>query len=43
MRRWPRLLGALEVVRAMDFELQTCHGCFMIPKKPKQIIADWPF
>jgi hypothetical protein len=39
----PDLLRAVEVIRAMDHELETCHGCFIIPKKPKQIIADWPF
>lgn len=37
------LLRALEFVRAMDFEITTCQGCLMMPKKPKQIIADWPF
>ena len=37
------LLQALEVVRNMDLQLETCRGCIITPKTPKLIIADWPF
>lgn len=37
------LLQALEIVRNMDLELETCSGCIVSHKTAKQIIADWPF
>ena len=39
----PDLLQALDVIRNMDIQLETCLGCIIIPKTPKLIIADWPF
>lgn len=39
----PDVVHALDVVRAMDLELDTCDGCLLGHKTPKQIIADWPF
>jgi hypothetical protein len=39
----PDVLQALEIVRNMDLELQTCHGCILSRKTAKQVIADWPF
>ena len=34
---------ALEIVRNMDLQFETCDGCIVSHKTPKQIIADWPF
>jgi len=39
----PDLLQALEVVRTMDIQLETCSGCLIMSKTPKLIIAEWPF
>ena len=39
----PDVIQALQVVRAMDLELETCDGCIVSHKTAKQIISDWPF